>query len=60
MVFFMVLAMTAALSIIHGATWTTFWQEWPRQFLFAYPVALPVAYVARGMANKLVARWTGP
>ena len=58
MVFFMVLAMTAALCFINGATWATFWHVWPRQFLIAYPVALPVAYVSRIVANRMVARWT--
>ncbi len=58
MVFLMVLAMTLVLSIVNGAIGHGFWRIWPRQFLIAYPVALPVAYVSRIVANKAVARWT--
>jgi hypothetical protein len=60
MVFFMVLAMTIVLSIVNGALQHGFWRIWGRNFVIAYPVALPVAYVSRILANRVVARLTGP
>jgi hypothetical protein len=58
MVFLMVLIMTVVLSLANGALQHGFWTVWLRQFLIAFPVALPAAYVARLAANKVVARVT--
>lgn len=54
MVTFMVLVMSLVLGYVNGAFADGLWPTWPRQFLVAYVVALPAAYVARMLATKVV------
>lgn len=58
MVSIMVVVMSLVLGFVNGAFAAGFWQVWPRQFLIAFVVALPAAYVARKLANGVVARVT--
>jgi hypothetical protein len=58
MVLIMVFVMTLALGLINGAFADGFLRFWPRQFVIAYAVALPTAFVARRLASMAVARFT--
>lgn len=60
MVFIMALVMSIVLSIVNGALAAGFWHVWPRQFVIAFLVALPVAYFARIVATRIVASATAP
>lgn len=58
MVFIMVVVMSLALGFVNGAFADGFLRVWPRQFLIAFAVALPAAFVARRLAAAAVARLT--
>jgi hypothetical protein len=58
MVFIMVVVMSLALGVLNGAFADGFLQVWPRQFLIAFAVALPAAFVARRLATAAVAKLT--
>ena len=58
MVTCMVVVMTVTLALANGAIEKGFWSVWPRQFAIAYAVAIPVAFVARKVANVVVAKVT--
>ena len=55
MVTIMVLVMSLVLGFVNGAYADGLWPSWPRQFLVAYVVALPAAFLARIVAAKVVA-----
>lgn len=55
MVTIMVFVMSLVLGFVNGAFADGFWPVWPRQFLVAYAVALPAAFLARMVATKAVA-----
>jgi hypothetical protein len=56
MVTCMVLVMSLALGLASGAFSQGFWTVWPRQAAIAFMVALPAAYFARKLANRVVAK----
>ena len=58
MVSIMVVVMSLTLGFVNGAFADGFWSVWPRQFLVAFAVALPAAYLARKVAMAAVARFT--
>ena len=58
MVLIMAFVMSLVLGFASGAFEDGFLRVWPRQFLVAFVVALPAAYVARRMATSVVARLT--
>ena len=58
MVLIMVTVMSLVLGYVNGAFEAGFWTVWPRQFLVAFVVALPAAYLARMAATAIVARVT--
>ena len=58
MVVIMVLVMSLVLGYVNGAYADGFLAVWPRQFLVAFVVALPAAFVARWMATAAVAKLT--
>ena len=55
MVTIMVLVMSLVLGFVNGAFADGLWPVWPRQFLVAYVVAVPAAFLARMLAAKVVA-----
>lgn len=59
MVTIMVVVMSLVLGFVNGAFADGFWPVWPRQFLIAYVVAIPAAFVARWLAQRAVAKLTG-
>ena len=58
MVLIMVAVMSLALGYLNGAYADGFLTAWPRQFLIAFVVALPAAFVARWLATAAVAKLT--
>lgn len=59
MVLIMVVVMSLVLGFVNGAFDDGFWSVWPRQFLIAFVVALPAAFIARLLATAAVAKLTG-
>lgn len=58
MILIMVTVMSLVLGYINGAFQDGLWPVWPRQFLIAYAVALPAAFLARRLATAAVAKLT--
>ena len=58
MISIMVTLMSLVLGVINNAYTHGFWDVWPRQFLIAYIVALPAAFLARWLASAVVAKMT--
>ena len=58
MVSIMVVVMSIVLGFVNGAYADGFLQVWPRQFLIAFVVAMPAAFVARKLATMAVAKLT--
>ena len=58
MVFIMVVVMSLVLGFVNGAFADGFLVVWPRQFLIAFVVALPAAFVARRLATMAVSKLT--